>query len=265
MLSDKFPQVKGLLLDMDGVLWYDNNPIGDLPYIFNGISDLGLKVMFATNNATKTAEEYQNKLSNFGVLVKPEQIITSAEAAAKYMQQHFPAGSLVYVVGSDSLKSVVQKYGFQVAPVEDQTLAQIVLVALDVNLTFEKIRNAALLIRKGAAFIATNTDVTYPMPQGLWPGAGSIVAAIATAAGQKPFVIGKPETPMYELAFQEMELHPNQIMAVGDRLETDIAGAKKAGCLAGLVLSGIAQEEEVAQWQPGPDLVAKDLTELIYG
>ncbi len=114
MLKDKFPELKGLILDMDGVLWQDNKPIGDLPFIFKGISDLGLRVVFATNNATKSIEEYQQKIASFSVQVEPEQIITSAMAAAKYLQQHYPTNSKVYVVGSASLKDIIRKHGFQV-------------------------------------------------------------------------------------------------------------------------------------------------------
>jgi len=250
---------------MDGVLWKDSKPIGDLPYIFKGISDLGLKVVFATNNATKSIEEYQQKLASFGVQVEPEQIITSAIAAAKYLQQHYSSGSWVYVVGSASLKDMIHKHSFQVCDDAGRNSAQVVLVAMDTSLTYEKIRNAATQIRQGADFIATNMDATFPTPQGLLPGAGACVAAIATAAEKQPLLIGKPQTLMYELAFQTLGFAPREVMAIGDRLETDIAGAQKAGCLAGLVLSGVTDETKAHRWQPQPDLIAKDLTELVYG
>ena len=264
MLTDRFPELKGLILDMDGVLWKDSKPIGDLPYIFKGISDLGLKVVFATNNATKSIEEYQQKLDSFGVQVEPEQIITSAIAAAKYLQQHYPSGIWVYVVGSASLKDMIHQHGFQVCDDAGRNSAQVVLVAMDTSLTYEKIRNAATQIRQGADFIATNMDATFPTPQGLLPGAGACVAAIATAAEKQPLLIGKPQTLMYELAFQTLGFAPHEVMAIGDRLETDIAGAQKAGCLAGLVLSGVTDETKAHRWQPQPDLIARDLTELVY-
>ena len=265
MLTDRFPELKGLILDMDGVLWKDSKPIGDLPYIFKGISDLGLKVVFATNNATKSIEEYQQKLASFGVQVEPEQIITSAIAAAKYLQQHYSSGSWVYVVGSASLKDMIHKHSFQVCDDAGRNSAQVVLVAMDTSLTYEKIRNAATQIRQGADFIATNMDATFPTQQGLLPGAGACVAAIATAAEKQPLLIGKPQTLMYELAFQTLDFAPHEVMAIGDRLETDIAGAQKAGCLAGLVLSGVTDETKAHRWQPQPDLIARDLTELVYG
>ena len=138
-------------------------------------------------------------------------------------------------------------------------------MAVDTNHTYEKIRNAATQSRHVADFIATNMDATCPTPQGLLPGAGACVAAIATAAEVQPLLIGKPQTLMYELAFQTLGFAPHEIMAIGDRLETDIAGAQKAGCLAGLVLSGVTDESKARSWQPQPDLIARDLTELVYG
>ncbi|MFZ3070350.1 MAG: HAD-IIA family hydrolase [Anaerolineaceae bacterium] len=265
MLIDKFPQVRGLILDMDGVVWHDSEPIGDLPEIFKGISDMDLKVVFATNNATKTVGEYQEKLLGFGVKIQPEQIITSAEAAANYLKAHFPQGSYVYVVGSPSLKRVILHKGFQVASEEDFQLANMVVVGLDTSITYDRIRNAALLVRSGAPFIATNADATYPTPQGLYPGAGTMVSAIATASGQEPLVIGKPFTAMYEHAFEVLGTTPEQTFGIGDRLETDVASAQSAGCLAGLVLSGVSTLEEASLWSPAPDLIAKDLSDLLYG
>ncbi len=265
MLTEKFPNLKGLILDMDGVLWHDTQAIGNLPALFRSISDLGLRYVFATNNATKTIGEYQEKLLGFGLEVSPEQIITSAGTTALYLQNRYPQGTCIYVVGSDSLKQILQQQGFTISSVEDFQSAQIVVVGMDVSMTYEKIRNAALLLRNGADFIATNADATFPTPQGLFPGAGTMVAAIATASGKDPLIIGKPSTAMYEHAYHVLKLDPREVMGVGDRLETDIAGAQRAGCLAGLVLSGVSTLAQAQAWQPAPDIIAANLDELIHG
>jgi len=265
VLTEKFPDLKGLILDMDGVLWHDTRAIGNLPALFAAISDLGLRYVFATNNATKTVAEYQEKLKKFGLEVQAEQIITSAETTALYLQANHTAGTHIYVVGSDSLKQVLQKHGFVVTPIDDYQSAALVVVGMDVGMTYEKIRNAALLVRAGADFIATNADATFPTPQGLFPGAGTMVAAISTASGKEPLIIGKPFTAMYDYAYQVLKLSPREVMGVGDRLETDIAGAQKAGCLAGLVLSGVSTRFQAQSWQPSPDIIAADLYELIHG
>ena len=264
MLTEKFPNLKGLILDMDGVLWHDTQAIGHLPAIFAAISDLGLRYVFATNNATKTVAEYQDKLSKFGLDVQAEQIITSAATTALYLQEHYAAGTCIYVVGSDSLRQILRQHGFVVSPVDDCRSAQLVVVGMDVGMTYEKIRNAALLVRAGAGFIATNTDATFPTPQGLFPGAGTMVAAIRTASGRDPVIIGKPSSAMYEHAYRVLNLNPREVMGIGDRLETDIAGAQKAGCLSGLVLSGVSTLSQAQAWQPSPDIIAANLNEMIH-
>jgi len=265
MLTDKFPYLKGLILDMDGVLWRDTQAIGNLPALFAKISDLGLRYVFATNNATKNIVEYQEKLQSFGLVVQPEQIITSAETTALYLKEHYSQGTWVYVVGSDSLKTVLLKHGFHISPADEFHNAEVVVVGMDVGMTYEKIRNAALLVRSGAAFIATNADATFPTPQGLFPGAGTMVAAIATASGKEPLIIGKPFIAMYEHAYRVLALAPKEVIGIGDRLETDIAGAQRSGCLSGLVLSGVSTHAQAETWHPAPDIIAADLTELIYG
>ena len=115
MLTNKFPRLKGLILDMDGVLWHDTQAIGNLPAIFNTISELGLRFVFGTNNATKTAVEYQRKLRGFGLEIQAEHIITSAAATALYLKNHFAPGTCVYVVGSASLKQVLLEQGFKIS------------------------------------------------------------------------------------------------------------------------------------------------------
>lgn len=265
MLTEKFPNLKGLILDMDGVLWHDTQAIGNLPAVFRAISDLGLRYVFATNNATKTIGEYQEKLLGFGLEVLPEQIITSAGTTALYLQNRYPKGTTVYVVGSDSLKQILQQHGFVIPSAEDFQGAGVVIVGLDIGMTYEKIRDAAMLVRNGADFIATNTDATLPTPQGLFPGAGTMVAAISTASGKDPLVIGKPSTAMYEHAYRVLNLNPLEVMGVGDRLETDIAGAQRAGCLSALVLSGVSTLAQAQAWHPAPDIIAENLDKLISG
>ena len=249
---------------MDGVLWHDNKPIGNLPEIFAGISRLGLKVTFATNNATKSVEEFRNKLAKNGVSVNPEQIITSANAALRYISTHYQQGSRVYILGSDSLRKLVEQNGFTVLDDNEPAEAELVLVALATDITYEKLGNASLLIRGGAHFIATNTDATYPTPRGQMPGAGTIVAAVAAASGQEPLVIGKPQPTMFDQAMEFMGLQPHETLCVGDRLETDVYGAQNAGCPTALVLTGVSTWEQAQTWQPQPTIISRDLSSLIY-
>jgi len=264
MLTDHYPQIRGLILDMDGVLWHDDEPIGDLPKIFAEISRMGLRVTFATNNATKSVSEFIRKLAGYGVQINPEQVITSADAALRYIATHYVPGSRVYVLGSESLRDLVQNYGYIVLDEHTPNEADVVLVAMDTHINYEKLGNAGILIRAGAHFIATNTDVTYPTPRGLMPGAGTIAAAVAATSGQEPLVIGKPQPTMFAQAMEIMGTQPHETLCIGDRLETDVLGGQNANCLTALVLSGVSTLEQAQAWQPQPTMIAKDLSSLLY-
>lgn len=265
MITDHFPMLKGLILDMDGVLWHDNEPIGNLSKIFAQIRSLGFNFVLATNNATKTIQEYMEKLAGFGVQVKSEQILTSAVATYNYLQTNCPEKRVVFIVGSDSLKKDARRRGFDLLLEGEQKQADLVIVGLDPALTYEKISFAAKQIRSGAEFIATNTDATYPTPAGLLPGAGTMVAAIQTASGKEPLVIGKPSSSLYIQAMKVMELTPDEVLCVGDRLSTDILGAQNGGFHSALVLSGVNTLQDLSTWEPKPDIIAENLTALING
>jgi len=263
MLLDKYPEVKALLLDLDGVLWRDVIPIGDIPKIINRIDALGLKYLFATNNATKTIDEFIEKFRGFGLDPSPDQIINSSQAVGAYLSKRFPNGGSIYVVGPPSLISTLSTYGFIHENETENFNALAVIGSMDYALTYEKIKHAGLLIRNGSLFIGTNSDATYPTPSGLWPGAGTIVRAIETASETKPIIIGKPEPALFNLGFEKLGLRPDQTMVVGDRLETDIAGGQAAGCLTCLVLSGVSTQAQADNWQPQPDIVCESLEELL--
>lgn len=263
MITDRFPSLKALILDMDGVLWKDAEPIIDFPKTFELINQLGLKVILATNNATKGVEEYLTKIENFGVNLEPQQILTSSLATKDYLRKNLWPDSQIYVVGTDSLKRLLGNDGFRIADIDEYQTADAVVVALDPHITYEKLANAALLIRNGARFIATNADKTFPSPKGLLPGAGAIVAAVSEASGTEPIIIGKPYSSMYEVAFHRLGLAAHQVMGIGDRLETDILGAQQAGCLSGLVLSGVSTEKAAVEWKPTIDVISADLMSLL--
>lgn len=259
MNSRRNHDIRALILDMDGVLWRGSQPIGDLPAIFREISRLGLQVCLATNNATKTAEGHLQKISEYGVELSASQIVTSSQAAADYLQQRYPQGGRVFVVGEGPLVQTLEQAGFPQA--QDGVVA--VVAGLDRSLSYEKLSRATVLIRAGAEFVGTNPDRTFPTPTGLVPGAGSILAAIQAASDIQPVIAGKPSPRMYEIALRRMGVPAASTLVIGDRLETDIAGAQAIGCLSGLVLSGVSSLAESSRWQPAPDWIARDLASLI--
>lgn len=256
--------IKALILDMDGVLWRADQPIGNLPRIFQRIAEMGLSVALATNNATRTPQEYLQKLSRFGVAIDPAHIVTAAMATGRLLAAHFPDGGNVYVVGQAGLRQAVQSAGFHVPPPDelpDEAVA--VAAGLDTAISYRKLTCATLLIRRGVPFYGSNPDLTYPVPEGQAPGAGAILAAIQAATGVKPIIAGKPETPLFELALQRLGVRAKEALMVGDRPETDILGGQRAGLRTALVLSGVCTSAQAAAVSPPPDWIAADLSALL--
>lgn len=264
MLEQLSPEVRGLILDGDGVLWKDMAPIGDLGRIFEQIRQLGLKAVLATNNATMTVDQYLQKLAGFGAKLEAAQIVTSAHATAAVLANAFPEKGSVYVVGESGLLEALCEAGFKtVTYPDDDTPVAAVVAGFDRSFTYQKLRRAMWHVRAGAKFYGTNPDPTFPTPAGLVPGAGAIIAALQAATGIMPSIIGKPAPSMFSLCAERMQLGMQQILVVGDRLETDIAGGQRAGARTALVLSGVSTQEQAQRWEPKPDLIAADLSTLI--
>lgn len=255
--------IKSLILDMDGVVWRSDAPIGDLAAIFGRIWERGLKFVFATNNSTKTSEQYAARLAEFGVDVDPQQVVTSSQAAAHAMAQKFPPGTKVYMIGEDGIRMALEEKGFEILSIDEAPNARAVLMGMDRGINFDKVVEAALLVRKGIPFYTTNTDKTFPTPRGQIPGSGAWVAVITTATGVQPVIAGKPFPFLMELALERLGTKKEETLVVGDRLETDIAAGQGVGCPTALVLSGVSTKEQAKSWIPRIDLIARDLASLI--
>ena len=261
--------IRALLLDMDGVVWRDAQPLGDLPAIFAQIAALNLQVVFITNNATRSVAQYVARLQSLGVPVKPEQVLNSALAAAHALQEAFPRGARVHVLGEGGLRDTLAEAGFRIADTEgkgegeSQPRPDAVVVALDRECTYAKLREATLHIRAGALFIGTNPDRTFPTPAGLVPGAGAIIAALEAATDRPARIVGKPQPLLFHMALERLGIAPAEALVVGDRLETDIAGGQAAGCRTALVLSGVTTQAQAMAWEPAPDLIAPDLAAVV--
>lgn len=251
--------IKGIILDMDGVLWRGDQVIGDLPAIFAEMGRRGYRVIAATNNATRSIQQYLDRFKGFGVHLEPWQVINSPQAAAHYLRQLFPQGGPVFILGEEGLQQALKEAGFY----HDEQHAMAVVVGIDWKLTYDKLARATLRIRSGLPFIGTNPDRTFPTPAGLVPGTGSILAALEAATEVKPHIVGKPAPAMYQVALDRLGTTPAETLVVGDRLETDIAGAQALGCRTALVLSGVTPEDRARTWQPAPDFIVADLTTLL--
>jgi 4-nitrophenyl phosphatase len=255
--------IKALILDMDGVLWRADTPIGDLASIFERLRQRGIDYVFATNNSTKTSEQYTTRLGEFGVQADPSQVVTSSQAAAFLIAQKFPRGTKIFMIGEDGLQTPLEQDGFEILSVEQASQAEVIVMGFDRDIDFIKASEAALLVRSGIPFYATNMDKTFPTPRGQIPGAGAWVSVITTATGIEPTCAGKPFPFLMELALKKLATGKKETLVVGDRLETDIAAGQAVGCPTALVLSGVSTKDQASVWNPAPTIIAESLTELV--
>lgn len=250
--------IKHLVIDMDGVLYVGNRPMPLLKEFIQFLRDNGIGFMLATNNSGSTPAQCAARLARMGATVAPHEILTSGTATAQWLAERYAPGTRIHVFGEDSLRAAMTNVGFVVAD-ED---VEIVAASIDWGVNFEKIKRAVLLIRKGALFVTTNLDPTRPTEEGLIPGTGAIVAAIAVGAEQQPISIGKPEPTMFEMAMAAMGATPATTATLGDRIDTDMAGGVRAGCSTILVLSGSTPEADAVAYDP--DFLFRDIAHLLH-
>jgi len=257
--------IKALILDMDGVIWRSDTQIGNLAEIFARIEARGLKYVFATNNGTKTPEQYVERLAGFGVNVQPSQVVTSALGVAFMLSasRKYPKGTKIFMIGEDGIRVALEEKGFEVLSTNNAPEAKVVVMGIDRDITFDKMREATLLVRSGVPFYATNPDKTFPTPRGEIPGAGAWISVITTATEVEPIIAGKPFPFMMELSLEILGTKKEETLVVGDRLETDIAAGQAVGCPTALVLSGVSTKEQADEWKPKINVIASDLAALV--
>lgn len=252
--------LRTLLLDMDGVLYRGKMVLPAVADLIAHCQQHDLPFATITNNATRTRQQYEEKLAGMGLAIRGEQVFTSAIITNTWLRQHYPRGTTVYAIGMRGLLDELFGDGYFV-PTEEQP--QLVVQGADFDLTYERLRLGCLAIRSGATYIATNPDRTFPAEDGLVPGAGAITAALVAATDVQPQVLGKPQPAMFQTALAMLGGEPASTLVIGDRLDTDIAGAQAAGIPSALVLTGVTTRAELEASSVQPDLVLNDLTELL--
>jgi len=258
MLEVNENKINALIIDMDGVLWKDTEPITDLPKLFENFDNHSIKVTLATNNASRSATQFLEKLESFGVKLEKWQAVTSAMATAFMVHKDFPEGGPVYISGSDALIDRLKEYNFY----HSTRNPQAVIAGIPPDFGYESVKDTSLVLQTGIPFYYTNPDPSYPTPKGNLPGAGTILAALETASGVKAKIAGKPLPYLFELAIGRMNSKPEKTLVVGDRLNTDILGGYNAGCKTLFVLSGVNTQEDLKSWKPQPDVVLNNIAEL---
>jgi 4-nitrophenyl phosphatase len=253
--------LRAFIVDMDGVLWEGDRPMPGLADFFQTLRERRIKFVLATNNASKTPEQYVSKLAGMGVTVAREEILTSAQAAALYLRQQSANGTKVFAIGEDGVRQALAETGFTLTGLYEVD-AQFVVCGMDRGLSWDKLATATLNIRAGARFIGTNPDATFPTERGITHGNGAVLAAIQAATGVAPIIIGKPEPIMYQLAMTRLGVAPAETAAIGDRLETDILGAVRARIRSVFVLSGVSLRGQLAGLDYQPTWVMQDIREV---
>lgn len=251
--------LQGFIFDLDGTLYRGNTVIPGAVEFVASLRRAGIPHLFLTNNSTTPAAAVAQRLTGMGIPAASEDVLGSAEATAAVLAAEMPGG-LVYMIGETGLHAALLAAGL--ALTDDFRAAEVVVVGMDREVTYPRLRDAALAIRRGVPFIATNTDRTLPTELGLLPGAGSLVGMLEIATDVKARVIGKPSAAIMQLGRRRLGTSPALTAAVGDRPETDILGGQAAGMPTIAVLTGAGTAAQFAAMQPGPDWVFEDLAAL---
>lgn len=250
---------KGYLIDLDGTMYRGGEVIPEAVEFVKELERRSLPYLFVTNNSTKTPETAAMHLQALAIPASAEHVFTSAIATASYIQEQKP-GARVFMIGETGLREACRDAGL-VEATED---VDFVIVGLDRDVTYKKIKQASLLIRQGATFLATNQDHALPTEEGLVPGNGSIVAAIATATETKPVVVGKPEALIMTQALQTIGTKAEETIMVGDNYRTDIMAGINAGIDTMLVLSGVTKEADLPHLPVKPTVTLQSLSQWIF-
>jgi HAD superfamily hydrolase (TIGR01450 family) len=252
------------LLDLDGVVYLGEQPIAGAPESLASARQAGMRLAFVTNNASRTPEQVAQLLHRVGVPAAAEEVVSSAQAAAHYLADRLPAGARVLVLGTTGLIDALVERGLTpVFSADDQPAA--VVQGFFPELDWRVLAEGAVAIGRGVPWLATNLDATVPSPRGPLPGNGSLVMALRHATGRTPAATGKPDPAMHaESVERSGARHP---IVVGDRLDTDIEGARRVRCDSLLVLSGVTDAAKLLSASPQhrPDYLGRDVSALLHG
>lgn len=256
-----------VICDLDGVVYRGSAAVPGAVDALTAVARSGRQTVFATNNASREPNEIAQRLRRLGLPDGGWTVVTSAQAAARMLASQLPPGAAVFAVGGPGVDQALAEVGLEPVKEADQGrfLVQAVVQGLGENVCWRDLAEAGLLVRSGIPWVATNLDAVLPSESGPLPGNGALVEVIAATTGLRPTVVGKPERSLYDFALQHLDTTAGRTLACGDRLDTDIAGARAAGIDSLLVLSGIATLQDVVEVSPGgrPTYVAADIGSLL--
>lgn len=262
-LTPRLQAYDGVLLDLDGCLWVGDRAIDGAPEAVAALRAAGKRIAFLTNDPARSPDEYVRKLWRLGFQASAGEVVTVGTATEHHLAQR--SGGSAFVIGTQAFVDHVALAGLRIVNGTDlASRADVVAVAGHARFDYAQLRTATQAALRGAYLVGAGRDAIFPMPDGAWPGTGAILAALETAAGRTADVItGKPEPPMYEAA--RAVLGDGRLLAVGDRLDSDVAGAHAAQLDCALVLTGVTSALQAARADPQPTYTCPSLARLVLG
>jgi glycerol-1-phosphatase len=255
MLAERYDCI---LFDLDGVLYRGEDAVPSAPPTLAELRRRGVAPVFLTNNSSRTPLQVAEKLRAIGIEAEPGEVVTSALATAELLAER--GGGRAFVIGQDGVREALTDAGIRVLDGEPEE-TDLVVVGYDGGATYGSLKRASLLVQRGARLVATNADGSYPAADGLWPGAGALLAVITTTTGAEPEIVGKPFAPLFEAGRRRGG--GGRPLVVGDRLDTDIEGATRLGWDSMLVLTGVSGREDVKRLGIEPTMIAQDVSALL--
>jgi HAD superfamily hydrolase (TIGR01450 family) len=262
-LSPLLARYDNVVLDLDGCVWVGGTCTRGAPEAISELRSAGKHVAFLTNDAGHSPEDYVRKLWSLGVQASLEEVVTVGGAIQHVLAEQPPAG--VYVIGSAAIFRHVSEAGHRIVNGTDgESEADIVVLAAHEEFSYRELRQATQAVLAGATVLAAGRDRTFPTEDGAWPGSGAVLAALEYATGRSAQVVGKPDPQIFRTALDRLDGGPT--LVIGDRLDSDLAGAAAAGLDGAIVLTGVTSSEQArAATNPAPVAVAEDLHELVVG
>jgi HAD superfamily hydrolase (TIGR01450 family) len=249
------------ILDLDGCVWIGDEPTPRAVEAVEALRDAGKNIAYATNDPRSATEDYVARLWKIGIRASMSDVVTVG-GALQHLLADTRSGRTAFVIGTDALRRHVAEAGLKILNSTDlASRAEVVVIGGTEELVYEDLRVASLAARRGADFLATARDPTYPQPDGLWPGTGAILAAVEVASGRSAEIVGKPRPQLLLTALDR--LGEGRTLVVGDRVDTDLTAAAAAELDAALVLSGGTQREALNGFEPEPVAVTENLAELL--
>lgn len=259
-LADRFDH---FLIDLDGVVYLGGQPVAGSVEAVLELRRRGKQVRFVTNDPTHPAEFYAERLTGIGLPTPPAEILPVARAMLAYLEaQGARPGQTAHVVGAPGLKAYFAAAGFALVDGAAAERADVVAVGGYWDFDYQQLKIAGRAARQATHFLLSAADAAFPMPDGSWPGAGAIAAGIAYMAGRQPVTVGKPEPWLFRAAAETLP-PDGRILMVGDNLDTDILGARRAGYASLLVLTGHHGRADLATAAARPDYVLERLGDLL--